>query len=98
MDKEEVNSKYVISVCFGSSCHLKGAFAIAERIKKFLKEHNLENKFELRGALCMGQCTNSVNITISGETVSNLSTDKLEELDFVLTKLILNKGDNYDIK
>ncbi|SHH47022.1 hypothetical protein SAMN02745199_1222 [Thermosipho atlanticus DSM 15807] len=40
-----------IKVCMGSSCHLKGAHKIVEKIKKM----SLDN-LELKGSLCFGEC------------------------------------------
>jgi len=44
-------TKLVVYVCLGSSCHLKGAYKIVEKLKESL----IDSRIELRGSLCMGQ-------------------------------------------
>lgn len=92
------NVEQTISVCFGSSCHLKRSFMVAEIIKKFLKDHDLENTIELKGSLCMGQCANGVNIALNDNIVSNLNPDNAQEVEALLNMLLLSKGDNHDAK
>lgn len=53
-----------VVICIGSSCHLKGSRQIVERLQALVKEHNLEDKVELGGTFCMGDCVNGVNVTV----------------------------------
>ncbi|MBQ7916398.1 MAG: (2Fe-2S) ferredoxin domain-containing protein [Firmicutes bacterium] len=46
-----------LTLCVGSSCHLKGSPAIIERITALIVEHHLEDKINLSGSFCMEQCT-----------------------------------------
>lgn len=98
MKSDDRDGKVVISVCFGSSCHLKGSFMVTEIIKKFIKEHSLEGSVELKGSLCMGQCANGVNITVNETMFSNLSSDEVNEIETLLSTLLLNAGENHDTK
>ncbi len=59
-----------ITICIGSSCHIKGSRAVAERLKQLLAAHALEDKIELGGAFCMGRCKESVCVAIDEETFS----------------------------
>ena len=38
-----------ITICIGSSCHLKGSRMIVEDLQKLVKENNLGDKVELAG-------------------------------------------------
>lgn len=51
----------VISVCVGSSCHLKGSYDIIRIFKELLNKHNLENEWELRAEFCCNNCRNPVS-------------------------------------
>lgn len=55
-----------ITVCIGSSCHLKGARQVIERLKQLIAEHALEAQVELAGQFCMGGCQHGVSATLDG--------------------------------
>ena len=46
-----------IEICIGSSCFVKGSNEVVELLKNYIAEHHLEEKVQLKGAFCMGQCT-----------------------------------------
>ena len=56
-----------ITICIGSSCHLKGSRQVVEKLQALVKENHLEDKVELGGTFCMGDCVNGVNVTVDGE-------------------------------
>ncbi len=60
------------TICIGSSCHLKGSRQIVEQLKELVAEHHLEEKVELKGAFCMGNCTNGVCVELDGKLYSLL--------------------------
>ena len=53
-----------ITVCIGSSCHIKGSHQVAEQLKNLINEYNLGDKVELGGIFCMGQCQKGVCVTL----------------------------------
>lgn len=63
-----------ITICIGSSCHLKGSRQIVEELQRLVAENNLKDKVELAGQFCMGNCQNGVCVTLDGENFS-LSPD-----------------------
>ena len=65
-----------IKICLGSSCHLKGAYEITQKLKEvFSGDPNVL----LSGSLCMNNCANGVSIEINGELISKVTADNLEE-------------------
>ncbi len=56
-----------VTICIGSSCHLKGSRPIIEQLQDLVNEHNLQDKVELSGAFCMQNCVNGVSVTVDGE-------------------------------
>ncbi|MEA4899179.1 MAG: (2Fe-2S) ferredoxin domain-containing protein [Christensenellaceae bacterium] len=56
-----------VTVCIGSSCHLKGARQVIERLKQLIAERELESRVELAGQFCMGDCQHGVSVTLDGE-------------------------------
>ena len=63
-----------VTVCVGSSCHIKGARQLLEQFNALLKEHNLHEQIELKGSFCMERCGEGVNWQIDDElfTSSNV--------------------------
>jgi|LSQX01.2.fsa_nt_gb NADH:ubiquinone oxidoreductase subunit E len=67
-----------ITICIGSSCHLKGSRQIVERLQALVAKNNLSDSVELGGTFCMGNCTSGVSVTVDGKLFS-LSTDTVED-------------------
>jgi NADH:ubiquinone oxidoreductase subunit E len=55
-----------ITVCIGSSCHLKGSRQIVEQLQSLIADRNLKDKIELGGVFCMGKCDTGVSVTVDG--------------------------------
>ena len=54
----------LVSICVGSSCHLKGSGRLVELFQEKIKESNLEDDIVLSGSFCLGKC-NRVGVTVS---------------------------------
>ena len=54
MNKE--NTAMKITVCIGSSCHIKGSRQVVEQLQQLISENNLKDRVELAGTFCMGKC------------------------------------------
>ena len=59
-----------ITICIGSSCHLKGSRTIIQTLDELITEHQLNDKIELNGSFCMGECSNGVCVKINDELFS----------------------------
>ena len=59
-----------ITICIGSSCHLKGSRQIVGELQRLVAENNLGDQVELAGQFCMGNCQNGVCVTVDGELFS----------------------------
>ena len=53
-----------ITVCIGSSCHLKGSRSVVEQLQYLIAENPLGDKGELGGTFCMGKCQQGVCVTV----------------------------------
>ena len=54
-----------ITVCIGSSCHIKGSRQVVEQLQYLIAENNLGDKVELGGTFCMGKCQQGVCVTVN---------------------------------
>lgn len=59
-----------ITICIGSSCHLKGSRQIVEGLQRLVSDNKLEDRIELAGRFCMGDCQNGVCVTLDEEKFS----------------------------
>lgn len=53
----------IVSICVGSSCHLKGSEEIVALFQKTIEERDLQDQVILMGSLCMGKC-NRIGVTV----------------------------------
>jgi NADH-quinone oxidoreductase subunit G len=65
-----------VTVCVGSSCHIKGARDMITRFQGFLTEEGLTDKVELKGSFCMERCGEGINWQINDEILSSPSVDE----------------------
>ena len=59
-----------ITICIGSSCHLKGSRTIIQKLEELITERQLNDKIELNDSFCMGECSNGVCVKINDELFS----------------------------
>ena len=67
-----------ITICIGSSCHLKGSQTVIEQLQELVSKNGLINKVELSGAFCMKNCANGVSVTVD-DTLHSVKPDEVAE-------------------
>ena len=45
-----------LSVCIGSSCHIKGSYNVIQTFQQMIEENNLHGQVDFKGTFCMKQC------------------------------------------
>ena len=77
-----------ITVCIGSSCHIKGSRQVVEQLQYFINENNLGDKVELGGTFCMGKCQQGVCVTVD-ECFHSVTPETVDEFfkNHVLAKV-----------
>lgn len=53
-----------VTVCIGSSCHIKGSRQVVEQLQYLIAENNLGDKVELGGTFCMNECQKGVCVKV----------------------------------
>ena len=74
-----------ITVCIGSSCHLKGSRAVVEKLERLILERGLKDDIALCGSFCMGQCQTGVSVRLDN-TYFSLTPENTERF-FIQTVL-----------
>lgn len=55
-----------VKVCIGSSCHIKGSRQVVEQFQQMISEEGLDEKVELGGTFCLGECRRGICVTVDG--------------------------------
>ena len=63
-----------VTVCIGSSCHIKGSRQVVEKLQQLIAENKLEDKVDLGGTFCLGNCQKGVCVTVD-EVFHSVSPD-----------------------
>ena len=67
-----------VTVCIGSSCHIKGSRQVVAKLSQLIEENNLANKVELGGTFCLGHCQQGVSVTVD-DVFHSVSPETAEE-------------------
>ncbi len=67
-----------VTVCIGSSCHLKGSRQVVEQLQYLVNENKLQDKVDLGGTFCMGKCQQGVCVTVD-DTFHSVSPDTVKD-------------------
>ena len=81
----EPKGKYVIKVCDGTACHVRGSIPILERIRKELglseqKTTTDDLLFTVETVSCLGACGLAPVITVNDKVHPSMTPDKAAEL------------------
>lgn len=77
-----------ITVCIGSSCHLKGSRMVVEKLEQLILDGGWKQEIALCGSFCMGQCQTGVSVQLDGRYFS-LTPETTEQffVEHVLPRL-----------
>ena len=67
-----------ITVCIGSSCHIKGSRQVVEQLQYLISKNKLGDKVELGGTFCMGKCQQGVCVSVDNDFYS-VTPETVEE-------------------
>ena len=59
-----------ITICVGSSCHLRGSHKVAEQLQSLVAQNGLKDRVELIGAFCLGRCASGVSVKVDDKDFS----------------------------
>lgn len=67
-----------VTVCIGSSCHIKGSRSVVEQLQYLIAENHLGDKVDLGGTFCMGKCQQGVCVTVD-DTFFSVTPDTVTD-------------------
>ncbi len=66
-----------VTVCIGSSCHIKGSRLVVEQLQHLIDANSLTDKLELGGTFCMGKCQEGVCVSVD-DTFHSVTPETVE--------------------
>ena len=82
--KLEAPGKYIISVCTGTACHIKGSAELLAGLEKDLKisegQSTPDKEYHLQGVRCLGCCGLAPLASVNGKVYGKLKTDESTKL------------------
>lgn len=77
----------VVQICVGSSCYLRGAPKIIDKLQELVADHGLSDRFTLKGSFCMEQCTKGgVTLLIGDDLLTGVKYEDI--LDLFASKIL----------
>lgn len=67
-----------ITVCIGSSCHLKSSYDVVNEFQRLIKENNLGDKVTIKASFCFGNCTKAVCVKIDDGSIESVSKENAQ--------------------
>lgn len=67
-----------VTVCIGSSCHIKGSRQVVELLQYLISENALGDKVELGGTFCMNECQKGVCVKVD-DTLHSVSPESIKD-------------------
>lgn len=67
-----------VSVCIGSSCHLKGSYAVIKRLQELIDKHSLNDKAVIKAAFCLGHCAEGVSVMVGDRYIGSVNAENVD--------------------
>ncbi|SDL34352.1 NADH-quinone oxidoreductase subunit NuoE family protein, partial [Natronincola ferrireducens] len=80
----EPKGEYVVGVCLGTACYVKGAQAILDKISDIINtkpgQNSADGRFTLVATRCIGACGLAPVITVNEDVYGRLKVDDIPEI------------------
>lgn len=80
----------IIEICIGSSCYVRGANNVVEFVNTWIEQYQWEERVKVKGAFCMGLCSQGLGVKINGNAISGLGLHNIEAVLLPLIQQALN--------
>ena len=68
-----------VTVCVGSSCHVRGSRAMLKRFAEIINAEDLGDEVALVGSFCMERCGEGMNWKFNDEDVTSANAEEAEQ-------------------
>lgn len=82
---------FIVQICIGSSCHLKGSHDIVEKFQENIEKYELEDDVTLCGSFCVGKCNREgVTVVINDDIYTGVTKETADS--FFNEKILIPLG------
>ena len=68
-----------VTVCIGSSCHIKGSEELVDLFQDAIAKNGLEGEITLAGSFCTGRCNREgVTVAVDDDVFTGVTPEKFE--------------------
>ncbi len=74
-----MEAKVGLFLCMGSACHQYGTARVLPTLQRLLREHQLDDTVELKGAFCLGTCIHGIVLKFGDRLFTGVTADNIEQ-------------------
>ncbi len=71
-----------VTVCVGSSCHIRGSRTLLKRFAEIIEQRGLGEEVVLAGSFCRERCGETMNWRFGDEEIASTSVEEAEQTFF----------------
>ncbi len=71
-----------VTVCVGSSCHIRGSRTLLKRFAEIIEQRGLQEQVLLAGSFCRERCGETMNWKFGDEEIASTSAEEAEQKFF----------------
>ncbi len=71
--------KSCLYLCMGSACHQLGVYQVLPVLQKLLIQHRMDIEVELKGAFCLGPCSEGIVLKYKDKLFRFIRPQNIEE-------------------
>jgi NADH-quinone oxidoreductase subunit G len=75
INKVPEDKKLSITICFGTSCFLRGAQTLYTQVMEYLTERDLLDKTEFTASFCGKQCKKGPVLSVNGKSIEHCTLE-----------------------
>lgn len=76
---DKAEGKLNVSVCVGTSCHIKGSQKILEGLMQHVRDNELDDKINIQATFCFENCGKAPNVRVGDELISECTLQSVLE-------------------
>jgi NADH:ubiquinone oxidoreductase subunit E len=75
-----------VTVCIGSSCHLKGSHDVVLALQTLIKENKLDDIATVKASFCHGECAKGVSVKVNDSSVISVNKENVNSffIEYIL--------------
>ena len=79
----------IVTICIGSSCHLKGSYDVIIAVQKLIKENKLDDIATVKASFCHGECAKGVSVKVNDSSVISVNKENVNSFfnDYILNDM-----------